>query len=64
MDDIVANKSLVKVSLFLQELTKLTKEYNIVIKGCGCCGSPWLEDLENGETYDNLYFNQSKQYEI
>lgn len=54
MNEISANKSLAKLGLFLQDLTELTNKYNIVIKGCGCCGSPWLEDLEYGETYDNL----------
>lgn len=27
---------------FLNDLTALTRKYNIVIGGCGCCGSPWL----------------------
>ena len=29
---------------FLKELTKLTHKYRISIGGCGCCGSPALDD--------------------
>ena len=29
---------------FLRELTALTRRYGIAIGGCGCCGSPWLDD--------------------
>lgn len=32
---------------FLKELTTLTKKYRIEISGCGCCGSPRLECVEN-----------------
>ena len=34
---------------FLKELSHLTKKYNISIGGCGCCGSPYLTDLETDE---------------
>lgn len=64
MEEKEANKSLAKVGLFLQELTKLTDEYKIAIKGCGCCGSPWLEDYEYGETYNDLYLNTEGKYTI
>ena len=30
---------------FLIELTELTRKHGIVIGGCGCCGSPWLDDV-------------------
>jgi len=33
--------------LFLEELTKLTHKYRITISGCGCCGSPSLDDVED-----------------
>lgn len=36
---------------FLEELGKLTKKYNIEIRGCGCCGSPYLEDLTGEVKY-------------
>lgn len=36
-----------KVTEFLTELTELTKKYGIQIAGCGCCGSPWLEEAEH-----------------
>lgn len=32
--------------LFLKELTELSKKYDIYIGGCGCCGSPYLDDEE------------------
>jgi hypothetical protein len=49
-----------QVEAFLVELTELTKKYRIRIHGCGCCGSPYLEDhvpegryvVSNGD--DNL----------
>ena len=31
---------------FLEELFALSIKYNIEIKGCGCCGSPYLEEIE------------------
>ena len=32
---------------FLEELSELTKKYNISIGGCGCCGSPYLVHLKD-----------------
>ena len=32
---------------FLIGLTELTKRTGIVIGGCGCCGSPNLQEIEN-----------------
>lgn len=32
---------------FLKELTALTKKYKIQIWGCGCCGSPSLDCIED-----------------
>lgn len=38
---------------FLQELAELSSKYNIVIAGCGCCGSPWLTDTARSSgTYE------------
>ncbi len=49
------------LELFLEELTALTKKHNLIIGGCGCCGSPVIlrptkiiaEDLRyhNNERY-------------
>lgn len=35
---------------FLKELEALSKKYGTKICGCGCCGSPSLEDMQ-GEEY-------------
>ena len=51
---------------FLEELSELTKKYNISIEGCGCCGSPYLVYLGNktiiGE--DVSWNENNKVYEI
>jgi len=42
-----------EVNSFLEDLNALTKKHKIVIGGCGCCGSPSLDTLEDydvGET--------------
>ena len=38
-----------KLNKFLTELAELTKKYDISIGGCGCCGSPYLQRIDNGE---------------
>lgn len=38
-----------KYALFLQELAELTRQHGFEIGGCGCCGSPWISDLEKPE---------------
>lgn len=30
---------------FLAELSKLSNKYKVAIAGCGCCGSPYLQDV-------------------
>lgn len=46
---------------FLKELSELTKKYNIAISGCGCCGSPYIDDFEKEFDGDNLCFDEEKQ---
>jgi hypothetical protein len=39
---------------FLKELSALSRRYKIKIGGCGCCGSPWLADVEGrGGKYES-----------
>ena len=40
------DKGYPKRNAFLAELTELSRRHGIVIGGCGCCGSPFLEDDE------------------
>ena len=54
-----------KVKCFLNELSELTRKYGIKIDGCGCCGSPWIEDIRTGNTVDSLeYDDEKQQYEV
>lgn len=38
-----------KVQAFLDDLTKLSREYRLQIGGCGCCGSPWIINIKGGK---------------
>lgn len=37
------------VARFLADLTALTHRYGIQIGGCGCCGSPFLNETKAGD---------------
>lgn len=52
-----------RLRAFLQELTALSDKYEIYIEGCGCCGSPWLNDIQAGKSYDNLTYGPDR-YEV
>lgn len=58
-----AGKNDCRLKAFLQELTALSDKYEIYIEGCGCCGSPWLNDIKAGKNYDNLAYRQ-EGYEV
>lgn len=53
-----AGENAARIRMFLQELTALSDKYEIYIEGCGCCGSPWLNDLKTEKSYDNLTYGQ------
>jgi hypothetical protein len=38
---------------FLIGLEKLTRQTGITIAGCGCCGSPFLNDLQEFESEES-----------
>lgn len=54
-----------KREMFFKELTELTNKYGFSIGGCGCCGSPWVRDVNTGEYIaDDLCYDESeKKYE-
>lgn len=54
-----AGEQKARIKVFLQELTSLCEKYDIYIKGCGCCGSPWIEDFKTGKQYDNLTITEN-----
>lgn len=37
---------------FMIGLTKLTRETGIIISGCGCCGSPVLDEADDAALND------------
>ena len=57
---------------YLKEYENLCKKYKLIIDGCGCCGSPFVEieakkgviySLENIKLQNNkLYFNIKQSY--
>ncbi|MFU0240394.1 hypothetical protein ACKI1J_32235 [Streptomyces scabiei] len=55
------------VTAFLQDLSALTEKYGLVIAGCGCCGSPWLNPAAEEGTAPSLrsrvqFNHQTRQY--
>lgn len=42
---------------FIKELEQLSRKYGIAIAGCGCCGSPYLVDLNNNPNVKAGYSN-------
>lgn len=48
---------------FLRSLSKLSKQTGITIGGCGCCGSPFLD--QGRATIDGLSWDdKAKKYTI
>lgn len=45
---------------FLTKLTELTRETGIVIHGCGCCGSPWVDSVEITSDQSGYVFNSGE----
>jgi hypothetical protein len=51
-----------RLEAFIEGLTELTKKYGLSIGGCGCCGSPWIRDLQNDDMpYENLEFDEERE---
>lgn len=40
---------------FLKELSALTRKHKISISGCGCCGSPYLQEISDEDASDAEY---------
>lgn len=44
-------KTKTEVQEFLKELTELSDKHGLVIHGCGCCGSPRIDEKEKDGGY-------------
>jgi len=49
---------------FILGLEKLSRETKLKIFGCGCCGSPCLEDLEESELTENAGYSYGYNGEL
>lgn len=50
-----------RIEKFLKELSCLSKKYDLVIGGCGCCGSPYVDDRVTHENVmEYLKFDDEK----
>jgi hypothetical protein len=45
------------VTLFLIELTELSRKHGVRVGGCGCCGSPYLEPCKDDGRYTITEFD-------
>lgn len=53
-----------KVDNYLKEYEKLCKKYNIGLRGCGCCGYPYLSKLYT-INIDNINYEKGRlQYDL
>ncbi len=48
-------------ALFLEELTALSRKHGIKIDGCGCCGSPYLSDLDDEDKHPKAKYVTGKR---
>lgn len=49
---------------FLERLSALTSELGIAIGGCGCCGSPYLYEVDKRGSYGLMGTEQQLQFSI
>lgn len=48
---------------FLEELSALSVRHKLVIGGCGCCGSPSVDPLDDNEVAGYAYKGGSGRYD-
>lgn len=61
----MADYQKLKLKQFLEKLSNLTKEYDLIISGCGCCGSPNITSQKDDDfIYTHLeWIPKSETYE-
>jgi hypothetical protein len=58
----MADNKLAKMAQFLEEYSELCQKHHFFIGSCGCCDSPFLVDLSDGNTelrhnnFENIKF--------
>lgn len=53
-----------RIKNFLKDLAELTKQHGIEIGGCGCCGSPYLDDTKTLQTLATDLWYYNREYKV
>lgn len=49
---------------FLIGLEKLSRETGVIIAGCGCCGSPWLDTIDPQTEFEEAGYGSDRLSEV
>lgn len=55
------NETMERLRLFLKELAELTEKHGFEIGGCGCCGSPWVAEINGYVNVDGLFYDEHRK---